>query len=449
MATKEDEAKRMPTAARTALLLDPNIVAALREPRAVPTRRRRLAGLAEEWGLEVFRSDRTRKYTSDVCVVGASTVYTSGLSYFTYFVTKELSRRLVTCSLLMRRLVPGWLYPGGHRIGTSITSLHTSDLVPTFDGVDWYGLPSIPRAFRFLNRQRPRILLIQWWSGSMLPWYLLFTMWARRHGSTVILEMHEDQDPSEADVAVVGPLVLSLFRLLRDRCDAYIVHSEWDKARMASSMALPPPRTFVIPLGPLSAPESAPAPHKRQPGNQLTILMFGLIRPYKGIMSLLDAFDGLPRGGGQSWRLLVVGDTWGGWTDPMDRIASSPNRSEIELVNRFVSDDEVAQYFAGADIVALPYLRSSASGPLQLAMSAGLPIVVSDVGGLAERAAAYTGTVLVPPGDVAALIHGILAAVDLVGTTHAEPDSWEAIGGMYEQVFRSVIEAGTAQPAFS
>lgn len=383
-------------------------------------------------------------------MVGASTVYTSGLSYFTYFVTKELSRRQVTCSLLMRRLVPVWLYPGGHRIGTSITDIHTSDLVPTFDGVDWYGVPSVPRALGFLRHQRPRILLIQWWSGSMLPWYLLFAAWARRNGSSVILEMHEDQDPSEADLVFVGPLVRALFRLLRDRCDAYIVHSEWDKARMARSLALDPDRTFVIPLGPLSDAEGVPARRRAgEPTSEITLLMFGLIRPYKGIMNLLDAFDGLPREDGQSWRLLVVGDTWGGWTEPMDRIESSPYRSDIELVNRFVPDEEIPEFFARADIVALPYLRSSASGPLQLAMSAGLPVVVSDVGGLGERASSYTGSVLVPAGHTDGLIKGILDAVDLVGISHAQPDSWETIGDAYEQVFQAVIGTPTFQQALS
>lgn len=375
-------------------------------------------------------------------MVGASTVYTGGLSYFTYFVTKELSRRLATCSLLMRRLVPAWSYPGRHRIGTPVTNIHTSQLVPTFDGVDWYGFPSVPLALRFLNRQRPRILLIQWWSGSTLAWYLIFTMWARRNGSSVILELHEDQDPSEAEVAVIGRLVRSLFRHLRDRSEAYIVHSEWDKARMARSLGLPPERTFVIHLGPLSCADGAPTERTPAPSGVITILIFGLIRPYKGIMNLLDAFERLPRANGRSWRLLVVGDTWGGWTEPMDRIASSPHRSEIEVVNRFVSDDEVTGFFARADIVALPYLRSSASGPLQLAISAGLPVVVSDVGGLGERAATYTGAVLVPPGDADGLVTGILEAVDLVGTRHGQPDSWDTIGDAYEKVFHFVIEDG-------
>jgi glycosyltransferase involved in cell wall biosynthesis len=404
--------------------------------------------LHREWGLEVSRSGRTREHICDVCVVGASTVYTSGLSYFTYYVTKELSRRRATCSLLMRRLVPGPLYPAGHRIGASVTAVHTSQLVPTFDGVDWYGLPSVPKALRFLNRQRPRILLVQWWSGSMLPWYLLFAQWARRNGSSVVLELHEDQDPSEADMPIVGPLVRSLFRLLRDRADGFIVHSEWDKVRMARSLALPSGRTFVIPHGPypLAVAEGAPARQAPGPAQPITLLIFGLIRPYKGIMNLLDAFEALPREDGRGWRLLVVGDTWAGWTEPMERIGSSPYRSEIELVNRFVSDEEIPHFFAQADIVALPYLRSSASGPLQLAMSAGLPIVVSDVGGLGERAAAYTGAVLVPAGDLEALINGILDAVDLVGTTHTEPDSWETIGDMYEQVFESVLEDAGSTP---
>ena len=112
---------------------------------------------------------------------------------------------------------------------------------------------------------------------------------------------------------------------------------------------------------------------------------------------------------------MVVGETWEGWTLPLELIERSPYRDDIELVNRYVTDQEAAGYFQRADVVALPYLRSSASGPLAIAQAYGLPVVVTAVGGLVEAAADYTGAVSGPAWQPDDLARGLLAAADLRG----------------------------------
>jgi len=59
-------------------------------------------------------------------------------------------------------------------------------------------------------------------------------------------------------------------------------------------------------------------------------------------------------------------------------------------------DEELAAYVARADAIVLPYHRSSMSGPLHVALAAGLPVVVTAVGGLVEAVQNYAGAVLVP-----------------------------------------------------
>ena len=73
-------------------------------------------------------------------------------------------------------------------------------------------------------------------------------------------------------------------------------------------------------------------------------------------------------------------------------------------------DEVVAAAFAHADVAVLPYRRSSSSGILHAAMSLGLPIVVTSVGGLPEAASGYAGAVFVPPADPAALKEGLIKA---------------------------------------
>jgi glycosyltransferase involved in cell wall biosynthesis len=359
----------------------------------------------------------------------------SGLSYYTYYLSLALHARVDVAVILMRRLIPRRLYPGRDRVGTTITALSTASFAPTFDGFDWYAIPSVPRGLRFLRRTKPDVVILQWWSGSVLLWYLLIARVARRSGARVILEFHEELDTAEARLPVVGPLVVRGLQRLIAACSFYVVHSEWDRERLSGSLGLDPARTAVIPHGPYD-----PFAHSDRSGNPVredgvtTVLFFGTIRPYKGLEHLVAAFDRLPRDGNRNWRLLVVGETWEGWTRPLDAIAESPNRDSIELVNRYARDDEVAGFFDRADIVALPYLRSSASGPLSLTTAAGLPVVVTAVGGLVEAVKEYPGAVLVEPGDVDSIAAGLVVAAGMTGIRYRDEVSWEGIADRYVEL---------------
>jgi glycosyltransferase involved in cell wall biosynthesis len=119
-----------------------------------------------------------------------------------------------------------------------------------------------------------------------------------------------------------------------------------------------------------------------------------------------------------------VGEVWQGYRQPLEDLAAILPTDRLTIVDRYVADDEVPGFFAAADLVVLPYRRSSASGPLLTAMACGLPVVTTSVGGLVEATAGYTGAVLVPPGDPAALADGIRSALPLIGTVHADPYSW-------------------------
>ena len=173
----------------------------------------------------------------------------------------------------------------------------------------------------------------------------------------------------------------------------------------------------------------------RNDADPITILFFGTVRPYKGLEDLVDAFDLLCESEEGRWQLFVVGEPWENWTLPLDKIARSVHRDAIGLVDRYVRDDELASFFGRADLVALPYVESAASGPLHLTMATGLPVVVTEVGGLVSVAADYKGGVLVPPPNPEALALGIEAAAELAGHRHEDPHSWERTNASLRRTF--------------
>jgi glycosyltransferase involved in cell wall biosynthesis len=91
--------------------------------------------------------------------------------------------------------------------------------------------------------------------------------------------------------------------------------------------------------------------------------------------------------------------------------------------------------------VALPYHRASASGPLHMTMHRGLPVVVTDVGGLSEAAAGYSGTVFVPPANPVALADGIVSALDLRDQHHADIHTWDVSRVRYASLIEGIRSA--------
>lgn len=359
-----------------------------------------------------------------VLVVGSGWRFTSGISYYTCRLTNALAAVTPTRALLMRGLVPAALYPGRKRVGVPVNDLRYDPDVPVLDGLDWCWGRSMAAARRFLEADPPDVLVLQWWTGAVLHSYLRLAVLARRRGARVVMEWHEVQDTGEARIPGVVRYVRAAMQVLLRRVDAHVVHSDYDLALLQQAYGLDRSTVTVVPHGPYDHVTAGAASVERVPDAPLEVLYFGVIRPYKGVEDLIEAFGRLPEQVSSQMRLTVVGETWEGWTAPLQAVAASPVRDRIRVVNRYVTDAEVQRHFAEADAVVLPYRRSSSSGPLHIAMSAGLPVVVTSVGGLVQAAADYQGACFVPPQDPDALAGALGGLLARRGQRFADPHSW-------------------------
>ncbi len=374
-----------------------------------------------------------------ICVVGAGNRFLSGISYHTNRLSNELAKHYGVSTILMRQLLPTFLYPGRKRVGQSLTTLSYGRSTPVFDGVDWYWIPSIFRAAAFLIRQRPQIVIFEWWTGTVLHTYILLSLVARLLNTKIIIEFHEVLDTGEASLWYARFYVRVLVPLLLRLVHGFVVHSEYDRQLMQSNYDLNKRPVSLVSIGSFDHYQSS-GKYREAPEDCRNILFFGVIRPYKGLEDLIEAFNAIPQSEIHNYWLTVVGELWEGWTLPLERIAQSPYRDRITLVNRYVRDEEVASHFRGADIIALPYHRSSASGPLHVSMSWGLPLVVTNVGGLVEAAKDYEGAVFVPAHDPAALMQGLQRASTLVGNRYKDPHSWNRTLEVYGKLFQALLD---------
>ncbi len=367
-----------------------------------------------------------------VMVVGAGTHLLSAMSYYTIRLTNALAGHFAVAVIPMRQLIPTFLYPGRSRVGSTSTRLDYDPAVKVLKGIDWYWVPNLFRDLNSLRRWRPDVVIFEWWTGTVLHSYLVIALVARLLGASIIVEFHEVLGGGEERFPVARAWVSALGRPFSRLASAFVIHSDADRGPLETRYRLRGRPCVVIPLGPHDhhaskqpSDGSALVTLRTAPLDSLNLLFFGIIRPYKGLEDLIQAFEILDDEEVKRYWLTVVGETWEGWNLPVRLIQSSRHHMRITLVNRFVDDDEVIAHFADADAVVLPYHRSSASSPAHVAMSNGLPLVITAVGGLPAAVADYDGAILVPPRDPIALRDAIRRLPDLCGRRYRDPHSWD------------------------
>ncbi len=239
---------------------------------------------------------------------------------------------------------------------------------------------------------------------------------------------------------------VSTARRMFGAMDAVIAHSEHGAGRLHEEVGVDPARVRVIPHGAFDyftrLPAEKPLPAELEGAEGPVILFFGLLRPYKGLDTLLCAFRELR--GAELW---IVGNPRME-VEPLRRLAAeAPGR--VRFLTRFVEDAELPAIFRRADLVVLPYRDAEQSGVLYTGLAFGKPLVLSSVGGFPEVAA--TGAArLVPPEDPDALAAALgeltadpQARERLSSAARAAatgPYSWDAIARqtlmLYEELTR-------------
>ena len=177
-----------------------------------------------------------------------------------------------------------------------------------------------------------------------------------------------------------------------------------------------------------------------------TVLFLGLLRPYKGLDLLAEAWpqvlDAHPEA-----RLLVVGKVLDAAVRPeLDRLRALPR---VTIVDRYVSVAQMLDSYAVAQVVVFPYRRISQSGALMTAAGVGRPSVITPLDGLVEQVRRLTSAVVATdvtgPALAQALIDGLerapdllLAAADDRAALAASDGGWAAIAAATRRAYEDL-----------
>ncbi len=375
----------------------------------------------------------------NICIVGPSKRFLSGISYYTIRLANVLSTSSAVSVICFRKLLPEFLFPGRAHVGKDISHLEFLPEVKVFDGMDYNNPVTWFGAYRHLRTAKPEVIILQWWTSSVSHMHLLLKIMSSLMKSKLIIEFHEVVDPLEDSIMPIRVYSRIMGQMLRKDLNAYIVHSTSDKYLVAQRYNIDPGKIHVIPHGLYdhygAATENKKAKEALSIKEDFVIFSFGLIRKYKGITYLVEAFGKLPESISSRSRLLIVGEIWEDREELLQQISQSRYTNNITLVDEYIPDERIPVYFGASNVVVLPYTRASQSGIAHIAMSFGKPVIVSEVGGLAESMRNYSGAIFVPPGDSEAIKKELINCKGREKLYNPPALGWDEISRQYFRVF--------------
>ena len=321
-----------------------------------------------------------------ISIIGPAYPLRGGIAHHVYWLRQELTARGHTVQVIsFRKLYPRIFFPGTTELDVSNIKLDAGALalLTPLNPITWR------RTFKEVQAFSPDAVLFQWWQPFFGPTVGMLARWFRKSGIKCIIECH-NVFPHEG-----SPVDVRLTRFALSAADHLITHSRKDRKDL---LDLIPGMAVSVANLPRLKEFSGPAGQRR---DGRTILFFGKVRAYKGLPLLLGAMPEVLAK--VECKLMVVGEFY----DPIEKyqklISDLGIDSHIQIINRYVANEEVVPIFERADVLVLPYLSASQSGVARIALSNGLPVIASSVGGLSETIIGGVNGMLFTPGDSGAL----------------------------------------------
>ncbi len=294
----------------------------------------------------------------------------------------------------------------------------------------------LPDMLRFRRRADADVVHYQWLTVPGLDALLLPPLRPRVMTAHYVLP----QNPSRRQLATARRVFGSM--------DAVVAHSHQSARRLSGEVGIDPARIRVIQHGAFDyltrLPEEEPLPQELHDAEGHVILFFGLLRPYKGIDTLLEAFRSV-----QGAELWIVGNPRMP-VEPLRRLGERA-AGTVRFVPRFITDPEIPAYFRRADLVVLPYRDGEHSGVVYTALAFGKPMVLSAVGGFPELASEHGAARIVPPENPTALAEAMVELLDdeaarselavAAQRAAASPFSWDRIGAETLSLYGELLSA--------
>ncbi len=323
--------------------------------------------------------------------------YRGGISQFNACVLQELEKSHTVKAFNFRRQYPDILFPGKTQYVTKDDNAVPVESQALLDTANPFSYIATARTIREWN---PDLLIMRYW----MSWFAPSLGYIARHmkkGCKVISILdnvvpHEPHffdrpftkyflKPQDGFVVLCNAVRQDLLNIMPDArhiCTPHPLYSHFGEKMQR---------------------EEAEKAVGIKNGNTKNILFFGLIREYKGLDLLIEAFGKLDK----SYRLIVAGEPYGSFEKYQKLIDASPNKENIILNTNYIEDSQVSKYFSSADVCVLPYRSATQSGISSISYHFEVPMITTDVGGLRETIGERGTGVIMENGEPATIARAI------------------------------------------
>ncbi len=324
-----------------------------------------------------------------ISIFSAFPPFRGGISHFSSRLTKSLEKNYTVQAYTFKKQYPNWLFPGKSQYDFNQNTVFQN---PIKRIVSTFSFPSYFALFRDVNRDTPSIFITNYWMTFFAP---MMGFVARKINANT------------KKIAIVHNFIPHEKRFFDKAFNAYFLKSYDGFVALSQHVYnditnyVEKEKVILLPhpsYDQFGARVNKPQARKDLQINESkkTLLFFGIIRHYKGLDLLIDAFGSLD----DSYQLLIAGEIYGKDDQLIQAIQKNVNAKRIFFRNEFVPDASIPIYFSAADYLILPYRSGTQSGVASIAHTYNLPIIATNTGGIAENLSINKGTIIERPESI-------------------------------------------------
>lgn len=318
-----------------------------------------------------------------IAVLSCFYPFRGGIAQFNANLYLELGKSSIVKAFNFSRQYPDLLFPGKTQYVTPDDEAMPVESTAVLDTANPFTWIKTAKAIREWN---PDVLIMRYWMSWFAPSLGYVARHAGRHCKVIgILDNVIPHEQRFFDTPFT--------KYFLNGCDGFMTMCE---AVSDDLLRLKPDARYVMRNHPLYSHFGEKLPRETAerklgliPGKK-NILFFGLIRQYKGLDILLEAFAKL----GDDYQLIIAGEPYGSFEPYQKIIDGIQGKDRIHLFPEYIKDSGVKDYFSAADVTVLPYRSATQSGISSISYHFEVPMIVTDVGGL-KSTIGNTGTGIV------------------------------------------------------
>jgi glycosyltransferase involved in cell wall biosynthesis len=332
-----------------------------------------------------------------ISIIGPTAPYKGGISHYNTVLCQKLNKKHKVDAISFTRQYPKLLFPGKEQRDTDSKEkieFQSKEIIDTINPFTWI------TAFKRIKKFNPQIVLLYWWTPYFTFNFLTISWLVKKFTNAKVVFLCHNVAPHEA-----RSVDKILTKIALRETDYFITHGTRETNRLKEWI---PGKKIIQHVHPIYDvfKEKFQKKNINLKLRKKVLLFFGFVRKYKGLDYLLKAMPKIVEKF-PDLDLLVVGEFWDDAKEDEELIKNSPVKDHIKLINDYIPNEAVGNYFLASDICVLPYRSATNSGIVQTAFAFEKPCIVTDVGALSEVVLHDKTGLVIEPNSTEAVLKAV------------------------------------------